>query len=614
MAELIKRSGRRLLGSAASELPLTLRTLGAPARRRYVVIVLAQAATGLLDLLGVLMIAAVTMLATSANGTTAVPYQIDRMFRIGPLSDSGLTDIALVAAAVAAAFFVSKGVLALYFATLQLRFLRTQQSELSASLMTRLVYGSYQLARQLPSQDVAYGITAGSTALIIGMLGAFATLCSELFLLTVLSIFVVFIDPALSAGAILLFSGFGVALHRILTPMAEKSGREFARSQLSAFTTVQEAIDSFRELYVAGRRQVPVDRVVHEMRTVGGSQAKLVFLTQVPRYSYEAILIVGGLVLASIQLVTQPVASAVLTMTVFLAVGARVMPSALRLQNALVALRSNAATAASTVFLMKSLSIEEEHVEPSRQAQFDPRIELHAVSFTYGHSSSPTTGLRDVSLTIGAGTHVALVGPTGSGKSTLVDVILGLYKPQSGRALLSGFPPQEAIQMWPGCVGYVPQNVSLVDGTLAENVALGVRPEEIDRDAVFTALEMAQLGPLTSSREGLETHVTQAGHGLSGGQRQRVGLARALLAQPKLLVLDEATGALDAETEAAIAQTLAALRGRMTILTVAHRLGSIRDADVVVYMEDGMVRCTGTFDEVRRLVPRFDRHASILGL
>ena len=244
---------------------------------------------------------------------------------------------------------------------------------------------------------------------------------------------------------------------------------------------------------------------------------------------------------------------------------------------------------------------------------FDPHLDVSNISIQYLDADSPA--LVDASLRVAAGKSVALVGPTGAGKSTLTDVILGVLEPLTGNVFISGVSPREAIDRWPGAITYVPQNVALVGGTVRDNVALGLSPEDTDDGLVWEALERAHIaGFLRDSRDGLDTPIGERGVRLSGGQRQRLGIARALYTRPLLLVLDEATSALDAETERAIVQTLDELEGQVTTITVAHRLATVRRADLILYLDAGRIVHSGTFEQVRTAVPNFDRQASLLGL
>jgi len=208
-----------------------------------------------------------------------------------------------------------------------------------------------------------------------------------------------------------------------------------------------------------------------------------------------------------------------------------------------------------------------------------------------------------------------LVGPTGAGKTSAADVLLGVLNPDSGSVTISGVSPAEAVLKWPGAISYVPQDVVIANGTIKQNVCLGFNPDLVPESYVWDALAAAQLVEFVRSLpNGLNSEVGERGTKISGGQRQRLGIARALFTQPKLLVLDEATSALDGETEAAITSAIQNLKGKVTVIVIAHRLSTVRDADNVVYLDKGKVVSQGTFDQVRAVVPDFDRQAKLMGL
>jgi ABC-type bacteriocin/lantibiotic exporter with double-glycine peptidase domain len=210
---------------------------------------------------------------------------------------------------------------------------------------------------------------------------------------------------------------------------------------------------------------------------------------------------------------------------------------------------------------------------------------------------------------------VAIVGPSGSGKTTLADLILGVVSPDNGRIEISGLSPGTAISTWPGAISYVPQDVNISNSTLLENIALGYPRTEIDIDWAQQAVEQVNLNSLIGELEKTnESKLGDRGGKLSGGQRQRIGIARALYTKPRILLLDEATSALDGETELVVTNSLSSLDSRTTLITIAHRLSTVRNADLVVYMENGAVIATGTFLEVRNKVPNFDRQANLMGL
>jgi ABC-type multidrug transport system fused ATPase/permease subunit len=210
---------------------------------------------------------------------------------------------------------------------------------------------------------------------------------------------------------------------------------------------------------------------------------------------------------------------------------------------------------------------------------------------------------------------VAITGSSGAGKTTLVDLLLGVHIPTSGDIYISGLSPLDAFQKWPGATAYVPQDTVIVNGNIWENIALGFDYNPEHEKYINEALKLSNLEDYVQSLpEGLFTKVGDRGHKLSGGQRQRLGIARALFTKPKLLVLDEATSSLDAQTESDITEAIKSLKGKTTIIMIAHRLSSVRNADQVIFINNGMIESIGTFEEVRKKVPNFDKQANLMGL
>jgi ABC-type multidrug transport system fused ATPase/permease subunit len=290
----------------------------------------------------------------------------------------------------------------------------------------------------------------------------------------------------------------------------------------------------------------------------------------------------------------------------FVAAGFRVLPSV----SALLASASNVRVGVVFVDLVHAEIVAARTSVPvdrgAAPLPFGDVLHVEDVSFRYPESN--VDALTGVTLSVPRGTTTALVGGSGAGKTTLVDIILGLHSPTAGRVSVDGNDIRERLAGWQRNLAYVPQEVYILDATLAENIAFDQDRDAIDEQRLARSVDRAQLRGLVSSLpHGVDTPVGEKGTRLSGGQRQRIGIARALYREPEMLVLDEATSALDNETEHRIGQTLAALRGEITVLIVAHRLSTVRDADQIVFLSEGTVQAAGTFSEVRERSPEFAR-------
>jgi ABC-type branched-subunit amino acid transport system ATPase component len=242
---------------------------------------------------------------------------------------------------------------------------------------------------------------------------------------------------------------------------------------------------------------------------------------------------------------------------------------------------------------------------------FNPTIKVSHVSLKYPTRNFPA--LNKATFTIESGEFVAIIGSTGAGKSTLVDLILGVLIPDSGQILIGDLHPLEAVTQWPGAISYVPQDSFIIQGTIRQNVTMGYPIESCSDKIIWEALEMAKLADFVKTLHlGLENLVGDRGTFMSGGQRQRLGIARSLLTKPKLLILDESTSSLDLKTEYEIIKSIKELKGRMTIVMIAHRLSTIKDADKIIYLDEGIIKHIGKFEDVRLNVPQFEEQLKIL--
>ena len=362
---------------------------------------------------------------------------------------------------------------------------------------------------------------------------------------------------------------------------------------------LREVLSSYRQSIVSGRRGFYSNEVGIKQKELARINAEVSFFPNISKYSLEIVVVVSTLLIAAMQFIQSDAEHAVAVLSIFLAASTRIAPAILRLQQNLISMKTLSGSALETLEFAETLN---EFTSDARLSFFNtvhdgfiPSIKVKNVSMIYPASTQQI--LKNINFSIEEFSITALVGKSGSGKTTLVDIILGIHNPTEGQITISDVAPLVAIHKWPGAIAYVPQEVKIINGTVKENIALGYLRAEVEDIYITEAVINARLGEFVSSLpDGMDTYIGDGGAFLSGGQKQRLGIARALLTKPKLLILDEATNAMDRETEIEFFKVLQKLQLQTTILIIAHADFAIKNAHKIMNLINGELQIQNSQD------------------
>jgi len=587
-------------------------------KKRLALNSIAQVLLSFIDLAGVIFIGVLGALAIKGVSSQSPGNQILYLLKFLKIENFSLQSQVAIIGIIAAGLLVSRTLLSVLLTKRNIYYLSQKSSTISQLLLKSILEKPLEKVRQSTTQETIFGITTGVNAVTLGIIANSVSLIADSAILLVLLLGLLFVDPTIAlTTAIALFIVVRFT-YKKLNVRAKRLGASDAALNVSSNQLITEAIETFREVTVRNRQNYYVQKFGTLRDDLAYTTSELTFLPNITKYVIEITIVIGALVIGGFQFLLKDASHAVATISIFFAATARIAPSVMRVQQSLIQIQSSSGLANNTLNLLLEVndgSAGAPIVEESRfnYEGFVPQIEMKEVSFKYENADS--FALRDVKLSIKPGSSVAIVGPSGSGKTTLVDLILGILSPVSGNVSISDLSPRDAISRFPGAISYVPQDIVIINGSIEDNVCLGYSKSIQDPERIQASLNIAQLSRRISELElGVLTPLGEKGAVLSGGERQRLGVARALFSNPSLLVLDEASSALDGETEAELTDAIGSLKGKVTVLMIAHRLSTVKHADSVIYLEEGTIRATGTFEEVRAIVPNFDKQAKLMGL
>jgi ABC-type multidrug transport system fused ATPase/permease subunit len=581
-------------------------------KSKLVLVTFVQFMLAVLDLIAVAIIGVVTGLALAGIQSKSTPETIYRVLEIFRIQDMAFQSQVAILGSLAAIVMVSKTLSSVFLVRRTLQFLAFKAAVFSANLASLVIEQPYEYLKQKSSQSLLYSIIQGTNSLIIGLLGSMIQLVSESLLILIMLIGLLVVEPYISLAAVIYFALIALVQQRLLGTKAAALGASGANAAILSNKKILESLSLYREIYVRQGSKKYSTEITELRKSAASITAKTNFLPYVSKYTLEISLVLGALLLSASQFILSDSIQAITILAIFLAAATRVSPAILRIQQCLIGLRSSSGAAAPTLELLRDIQSKRERVQQFNKVS-DPTHEVSLEGVHFSYQNSPTETLTNINLRVKKGEMVAFIGPSGSGKTTLIDLILGLLEPEKGSVLIQGKLPRELIESSPGCIGYVAQDSTLLDGSIRENLVFGMNGTFTD-ESLLETLKLVSLDNFVNNLpNGLDAIVGERGVLVSGGQRQRICIARALISNPEILILDEATSALDVETEQAITDSIEKIRESRTILVIAHRLSTVLHADNIVFLKNGKIIGQGDFSNLRKSLPDFDLQAQLAG-
>jgi ATP-binding cassette, subfamily B, bacterial PglK len=548
-----------------------------------------------LEVVGAVIVYTLLALVADPGGEIGLPLVGDLRSRFDGVEE---TTLLLWVVAAMAVFFVVRSVVKIAARYVQARVSHNAGVRLSSELFEGYLLWPYSWHLTRTTAELIRNSHGGTQQVVSGVLLPTIRTVSEGLLVLAMLLVLILLAPLATVGAVVVVGGAAVLLLVVVQPRMKQFGLVRHQESQSTLSALQQGLFGIRDVKVLGREETFAN-AYHRGR---GRMARADYLfetaMQLPSIVLEMALLSFILAYFAATILRGGAAQDTLSVLgLFAYVGLRLQPSLQIIVAGLNTLKFSAAPLQDLHDDLGTMDRTRRPRKPATPLTFSSALKLEHVTFRYERADRDA--LNDIDLAIAPGEQIGICGPTGGGKTTLVDIITGLLPPTTGRVIVDGKDLRDHEREWQATLGIVPQMVFLTDDTLRRNVALGVPDQHIDDEAVQEAVRLAQLEEFVDQLpDGLETTVGERGVRVSGGQRQRVAIARALYRRPSVLIFDEGTSALDNATEALLMDAIERLRGRHTIILVAHRLSTVRTCDRIVFLEHGKVTGLGTYDDL----------------
>lgn len=588
-------------------------------KRLFIILLLARVLTNFFDLLGTALMAILVGYVVSILSGNPNLSSVEFLVNLLQIQNSSIRIQVMILGIFTLLIFILRPLIVMPISKFLSYKIHEEGAFFTNSLFKKFTFLPLSHIRSWSTPEINYVHTNGIQT-IIRLLWTSVALISDA-LLVIMFFFALFIsNPIITLGLLFyVFLLFGLLGWLNGTRMRD-SGEILGKTSSDAIKNINETVSMYRELYVSNRLNYQILNFQNNRLLQGKSIALVDWLGQVPRFVIDTALVLGVVVVAVGQAGAESIATAASSTTLFLTSALRILPTIAPIQGSINGIK-NMQGLTSRVHIF-SRYVEEKYEKRinyfaslTSTNSLNNKFEVRVQSLSFKYPSQTNYALENITFKFNSGTTLAIIGSSGSGKTTLADCILGLLEPISGKIEIGENSPEKFIEKYPGALAYVSQDVSLFDGSILENIAFSLPDELVDLQKVECVLKKAHIYDFVQSLpQGVNTIVGERGTRLSGGQRQRIGIARALYGDPKVLVLDEATSSLDAETEFSITSMLKELHGQVTIISIAHRLSTVMHSDLVLFLRDGQLAGSGKFDELVKLHPDLARQAELLGL
>ena len=483
----------------------------------------------------------------------------------------------------------------------QVRFVRMREYSISKRLVMEYLNQSYSWFLSRNSADLGKTILSEVQTVIASGLYPLIDLVAKSFIVITIITLLVVVDPKLALIVSLSFGSTYLFIFYFVRNFLNTSGEERLKNNQLRFTAVSEAFGAAKEVKVGGLEETFIKSFSKSAKIYARTIASSMVLAILPRFILEAIAFGGILLLILYKMaLVGNFNNSLPIISLYIFAGYRLMPAVQQIYSSLTQLTFVSPSVDKLYYDLKNLKSYNKNQEENILT-FNNEINLNHIYYNYPNTSRTT--LRDISLTIPAKSTVGFIGSTGCGKTTTVDIILGLLCPQKGTLKVDGkVITEQNSRAWQRLIGYVPQHIYLSDDSVMANIAFGIEPKNINQDMIIEASKIANLHKFVTDElpNNYQTSIGENGVKLSGGQRQRIGIARALYHNPRVLILDEATSALDNQTEQEVMDAVFNYSKDITIILIAHRLNTVKNCDIVYKLEKGKIIDQGSFDELMK--------------